>query len=263
MFEPVRGGTRGGQGEFKWTDVSADKDRENYLGHSINAPTGRWQKNKDIHWYNRQKGMDEEERLAEIRKVKELEKEALSTALGFEPAEPGSALAAGAVKGATSANAIPLGNNLKVGGAVEEGKTEEEKRKEKEARKREKAERKEEKARKKEEKRAKKKEREHGHGHREHRHRLHDDGRSDDRELDRRRRSSRSRSPRRTADRDHSRTSSSPQRNRRRRSRSRSPARSPHSLRREQDRPRDERREPPARNARANMDVDRERRERW
>lgn len=28
MFEPIRGGTRGGQGEFKWADVSADKDRE-------------------------------------------------------------------------------------------------------------------------------------------------------------------------------------------------------------------------------------------
>jgi hypothetical protein len=28
MYEPTRGGTRGGQAEFKWTDVSADKDRE-------------------------------------------------------------------------------------------------------------------------------------------------------------------------------------------------------------------------------------------
>lgn len=28
MFEPVRGGTRGGQAEFKWSDVSEDKDRE-------------------------------------------------------------------------------------------------------------------------------------------------------------------------------------------------------------------------------------------
>ena len=28
FFEPVRGGTRGGQAEFKWSDVSADKDRE-------------------------------------------------------------------------------------------------------------------------------------------------------------------------------------------------------------------------------------------
>ena len=28
MYEPTRGGTRGGQAEFKWSDVSADKDRE-------------------------------------------------------------------------------------------------------------------------------------------------------------------------------------------------------------------------------------------
>jgi len=28
MYEPTRDGTRGGQAEFKWTDVSADKDRE-------------------------------------------------------------------------------------------------------------------------------------------------------------------------------------------------------------------------------------------
>jgi hypothetical protein len=99
MFEPIRGGTRGGQAEFKWSDVSADKDREvrifpnilsssqhppslqNYLGHSINAPTGRWQKNKDVHWYNRDQKLSEEERAEEIRKVKEAEAEALSVAL--------------------------------------------------------------------------------------------------------------------------------------------------------------------------------------
>ncbi|KAK0469992.1 kinase phosphorylation protein-domain-containing protein [Desarmillaria tabescens] len=85
MFEPIRGGTRGGQAEFKWSDVSADKDRENYLGHSINAPTGRWQKNKDVHWYNRDVSNSEAERLEEIRKVKEAEAEALSVALGFAP----------------------------------------------------------------------------------------------------------------------------------------------------------------------------------
>ncbi|EGO00478.1 hypothetical protein SERLA73DRAFT_181088 [Serpula lacrymans var. lacrymans S7.3] len=88
MFEPIRGGTRGGQAEFKWSDVSADKDRENYLGHSINAPTGRWQKNKDIHWYNREAKQTDAERDEEIRKIKEAEAEALSAALGFAPAAP-------------------------------------------------------------------------------------------------------------------------------------------------------------------------------
>ena len=30
--------------EFKWDDVKVDKHRENYLGHSVKAPVGRWQK---------------------------------------------------------------------------------------------------------------------------------------------------------------------------------------------------------------------------
>ena len=55
--------------------------RQNYLGHSINAPTGRWQKNKDVHWYSRELEDSEAERLEEIRKVKEAEAEALSVAL--------------------------------------------------------------------------------------------------------------------------------------------------------------------------------------
>ncbi|KAI0779586.1 kinase phosphorylation protein-domain-containing protein [Fomes fomentarius] len=81
MFEPVRGGTRGGQAEFKWSDVSQDKDRENYLGHSINAPTGRWQKNKDIHWYQRDLQQDEDARREEIKRIQEAEAEALAAAL--------------------------------------------------------------------------------------------------------------------------------------------------------------------------------------
>jgi hypothetical protein len=107
MFEPIRGGTRGGQAEFKWTDVSADKDREvrvaingssthvtvahthihnqqNYLGHSINAPTGRWQKNKDVHWYARDQ-QNEDEARAEIGRVKAAEAEAMSVALYVRP----------------------------------------------------------------------------------------------------------------------------------------------------------------------------------
>lgn len=30
--------------EFKWDDVKVDKHRENYIGHSVMAPVGRWQK---------------------------------------------------------------------------------------------------------------------------------------------------------------------------------------------------------------------------
>lgn len=40
------GGCRGGHDQFKWEDVKADAYRENYLGHSVNAPVGRWQKGR-------------------------------------------------------------------------------------------------------------------------------------------------------------------------------------------------------------------------
>ncbi|CAK9781161.1 unnamed protein product [Cutaneotrichosporon oleaginosum] len=86
---PIRGGTRGGAGDFKWSDVKEDKYRENYLGHTVNAPIGRWQANKDIHWYQRDKEGDAEAEAArkreEIRKIKEQEEEALAAALGYVP----------------------------------------------------------------------------------------------------------------------------------------------------------------------------------
>jgi hypothetical protein len=34
MYHPSRGGVRGGQDQFDWEDVKADKYRESYLGES-------------------------------------------------------------------------------------------------------------------------------------------------------------------------------------------------------------------------------------
>ncbi|KAL8960631.1 MAG: hypothetical protein Q9193_002699 [Seirophora villosa] len=85
-------GSRGGRDAFKWEDVKNDQHRENYLGHSLMAPVGRWQKNKDLSWYA--KGDDSQAatdaaaaRAEEIRRIKEAEQDALSEALGF-PVQP-------------------------------------------------------------------------------------------------------------------------------------------------------------------------------
>ncbi|KAL0954703.1 hypothetical protein HGRIS_003652 [Hohenbuehelia grisea] len=190
MFEPVRGGTRGGQAEFKWTDVSADKDRENYLGHSINAPTGRWQKNKDVHWYSRDIQDDAAQRAEEIRKVKEAEAEALSAALGFAPK-------AGVIAAVVASPTDPT--KLATTSAKELDQTKEEKRRRKAERKEAKRERKEK--------------------------RLLERSRNDDNPRDDyRRRSNRSSSPRRL---DSGRRDSSPPRSGRYRSRSPAPERHP------------------------------------
>lgn len=96
----------GGRDAFKWTDVKDSQHRENYLGHSVMAPVGRWQKGKDLSWYAKADedgdaaSKAEDERKEEIRRVKEAEQDALSRALGL-PVAPKS----------SNANMTPLGGN--------------------------------------------------------------------------------------------------------------------------------------------------------
>ncbi|KDP35192.1 hypothetical protein JCGZ_09351 [Jatropha curcas] len=88
MYHPTRGGVRGGRDQFSWDDVKVDKHRENYLGHSIKAPVGRWQKGKDLHWYARDKksGSSNTDALKEeIKRIKEEEEQAMREALGLAP----------------------------------------------------------------------------------------------------------------------------------------------------------------------------------
>ncbi|CRG86268.1 Multiple myeloma tumor-associated protein 2 homolog [Talaromyces islandicus] len=99
-------GSRGGRGDFKWSDVKDSSHRENYLGHSLMAPVGRWQKGRDLNWYAKSNEDGSEEAAArakqeledERRRVKEAEQEALARALGL-PVAPKT----------SDANLTPLG----------------------------------------------------------------------------------------------------------------------------------------------------------
>ncbi|OBS21892.1 hypothetical protein FPOA_08229 [Fusarium poae] len=68
-----KSGSRGGV-NFSWDEVANSSHRENYLGHSLKAPVGRWQK-----------GRLELARKEELRKIKEAEEDAIAAALGLPP----------------------------------------------------------------------------------------------------------------------------------------------------------------------------------
>ena len=84
--DSVRGGVRGGRDQFNWEEVKTDKFRECYLGASVKASVGRWQKNRDVLWYTRDGGPGgAQAAVDELAAVKAEEERLMQEALGLRP----------------------------------------------------------------------------------------------------------------------------------------------------------------------------------